>query len=1359
MSILKTLLFCIILFLSSSLGDVTIVEPSFNATTNPSLSNDTSRLNEIFRMPIVAAYERGEIRFNVNYVTKDAPTPNATFQVDPTEQAQWVSDIVSDQNITIVHSVASESNAIELYNALNVSNRTNIFLYNWVTPEGNSLRNSFNRQILELKPSISDELVALITFTAHELGLSRYTLITSSSKIPPVMEDILQSFGNKLQLYVVHSDENQPLDEDQLDNITNSYPQAVFFVSQPLISAKYIPQLKARLPEDTVYLMTSLTSYGISRENILIDLAIVHNMTVSNITKNLYSSNPFFTLDELLNPASIVGNLIMRDIMDSNYTQVDITDAQDGAYYLQGKWIANMLTSMTEEETLTTHAYNNPMSLLSGLVTGPILDDCSLSCCNTGIRKVRIQKYNQITAAEEELDDPYSFNWQTCRAKDSSPGIPLVFGQVIRSVDGNNTINYGEEIQKGLIAAFEESEMPLNLLTFVSDSENKTAEYARSLIYDYNVISLVGSSDFDTLLNTVLPISHDNMGNRNFSIIGTSSRVIQQDFTDTVLYISTSVRDQVAATIYSISATLGGRVYIFHSNSVVNRNAASICDDVLETYDIGNVVCSGTTEYEKDAFDPSIISTLDFDIGIFISGGSTQDTISLVSSPLSESMIFFIIGELSPETVMNSVNIDRDSVQFVSPLPALSTQYGIVADYITNYKNEHTTGSLEGYIMGHFIADLLSSVSGVVTQKKVADAAYQSSLFRAGELIFGPYSDKCMKTDEDGPCCNQGYRTVHFSTVNVSNSLYPYTFDTCGFRYIDDDAGDNGDDSSINTEAIIGSIAAVAAVLFSCLVLFMVTCFVVIVALVVVSLASAAGVFYLRRNDGFIILEELKEPDYYQIAFPEPVNMNQIDSDLNVALPFDKLKSIEEKIGIFESFMNDEKYTIPVNLALRAAAFDKYQLSFHLFNFYRYNESIMNVLDLLSRYELKTEYGSSDFYQGLMRQDSTMSQLFKRYTMVCGLPYLWHSMAHNLHKLRELTMTNRQKQAMRSTTSNSMDSGSIQLDLRKRKDKSKQAILINTYQLKLSATKIFAQLKSTPFPVSLKNLICTLAYISGEKNSRFTKENPDHRFTLDNPEVYATIVNCMFLRYICNAIVAPQQYGLMAEPPSSRMLRVCTLLSKMLQNLANQVRFKEEHMEKMNEFVESNMDGMSEWLEEFVKDTPLSEHKRNEIESDKPTSDSSTDSPTYIKQARNKDDSYQGDLEITRMHYDASLKWLLCMSLMNKDTFLNILSSNMTDKEFKKCRKEYLSKIGYYGMMTEKLLHYRIRKRNKKKKNVHEEEETTASEKSSEGFEITQSEGVGSDEEKIITRESNEHRSRRERPKKRKKIGKQKSVE
>jgi len=78
------------------------------------------------------------------------------------------------------------------------------------------------------------------------------------------------------------------------------------------------------------------------------------------------------------------------------------------------------------------------------------------------------------------------------------------------------------------------------------------------------------------------------------------------------------------------------------------------------------------------------------------------------------------------------------------------------------------------------------------------------------------------------------------------------------------------------------------------------------------------------------------------------------------------------------------------------------------------------------------------------------------------------------------------------------------------------------------------------------------------------------------------------LRFFCPAVSSPEAYGIVEEPPSASARRLLILITKVLQNLSNDVEFgsKEPYMTKMNDFIQSNRVKLGQFYDRLVKPSP-----------------------------------------------------------------------------------------------------------------------------------------------------------------------------
>jgi neurofibromin 1 len=120
---------------------------------------------------------------------------------------------------------------------------------------------------------------------------------------------------------------------------------------------------------------------------------------------------------------------------------------------------------------------------------------------------------------------------------------------------------------------------------------------------------------------------------------------------------------------------------------------------------------------------------------------------------------------------------------------------------------------------------------------------------------------------------------------------------------------------------------------------------------------------------------------------------------------------------------------------------------------------------------------------------------------------------------------------------------------------------INVLMLQLTCQKFLVQIlrSSGDCPGEFKQLCAHIKAVIEKKFPEF---------------IYKAIGSFIFLRFFNTGITVPETYGLMSTPPNPVARRQLILLSKVLQNLANGVKFgsKESFMTKLNGFITANQE-------------------------------------------------------------------------------------------------------------------------------------------------------------------------------------------
>ncbi|KAH3745984.1 GTPase-activator protein for Ras family GTPase [Pelomyxa schiedti] len=224
----------------------------------------------------------------------------------------------------------------------------------------------------------------------------------------------------------------------------------------------------------------------------------------------------------------------------------------------------------------------------------------------------------------------------------------------------------------------------------------------------------------------------------------------------------------------------------------------------------------------------------------------------------------------------------------------------------------------------------------------------------------------------------------------------------------------------------------------------------------------------------------------------------------------------------------------------------------------------------------------------LFRANSFASKMFRSYSKLLGLEYLWFTLGGFLAEMAWLAQQDELKaQALAKLQPKAADADAeptdtsmaasaqfndFEVDPTKMKagfDEEAQSYMLAERSRKL----LVAVLRSKDrMPPQIRALVKCI-------REQVTKRFPD----VENI-AHIAIGGVIFLRFICPALTLPHVYGLLKAPPDTRLQRQVILLSKVIQNLANGVLFggKEPYMRNMNEFISRNLDEINDWMDSLA---------------------------------------------------------------------------------------------------------------------------------------------------------------------------------
>lgn len=372
--------------------------------------------------------------------------------------------------------------------------------------------------------------------------------------------------------------------------------------------------------------------------------------------------------------------------------------------------------------------------------------------------------------------------------------------------------------------------------------------------------------------------------------------------------------------------------------------------------------------------------------------------------------------------------------------------------------------------------------------------------------------------------------------VSVRYDNAPYTISLIKYQY---------SDSTASTAATAGGIVA---------------------GLVVIAGLGIGGFFLYKRQFKGALLVSIREPDYVQVAY---------GTDLipRYRMPADEYKKLDDSLS-------RKDFAIQLGLSSFCPATEQDLLAKSLVHI-GYDYDPIFTIDLLTAV-IQNEVASCIQENTIFRGNSIASKMFKFYSRMTGIKYLWRCMARIIAELETLGMKELKQQDAAKLGKDKKKDGTSLLEVSMELDENKMGkgntqddldVDTNILQLKLTCQKLFSVLVKN----SVKDIPVEFRRIFQEID-----EAVMNKFGSDDAS-FKAIGGFFFLRFVCPAITAPHFYGLLENPPNTLTQRQLVLISKTLQCLANMTvpGKKEKYMERLSDFISNGIPKVIKFYEQI----------------------------------------------------------------------------------------------------------------------------------------------------------------------------------
>ena len=1060
-----------------------------------------------------------------------------------------------------------------------------------------NIRNPFRRNVMHILAGNQDEMVALVSYATRILKVSRIAAFDSGLDFGAALNATLDVQGRRLVGYK-KNDTGKIIPGVDVAYFAGVNPEAI--VVGLTADQFYMFVTEARslgVLNNTAFLIPSPAGTSGSLPSFL---------TTPELRKNVYTVSTFPLYDASETTGNTINSRVNQDIATYDPMLVadgapfgfslDISTLQSAAVF---NWLGSIMDTIEcdqlSRETLLDAAYRAAsLAITDDVFVGTFRDICpenvenSPECCNQGAQSVTVLSMNEDQGVWKEEE---SFAWTGCSALPEDAVIPYLVGSV------GETDMFFQSVQTGLDAGL---------------SENPV----KGLVLNYGGNSVEGQeiTDLYTELEEQDSVSA-MIGSRYSQLYGGytaffESYVIETELIENVMRMFPSLSDRLYAVCANEAGKMDGLVILGTRNGGSVQFTEEIVRPILdiweEEFEIGRIDTVRITDF-TDIAGYEFVALLD-DLG-------TQQGLNVATFLSSFGRFYLTEGFHLAATTRKIQDTFPNALLVWTEFGTENNQTGgLLGEFLSEINPEDTFAPVEftNYLLGRFVARILSSINGKVTPERVIQTIYDLKVFSVGQdafdsLLIGPFippeqEETESKRQVSSSGCNRGMRSmalIDATSMDVSTvSAVPLIeWETCGLQQSSEASnGSSGDNNTEIIAIVVGIIAGAFVITLLCCILIIVGS-VVVILVAVVATGAVSTVAVKKRLQTVEIKERLLvEPNYDELAI-------QYDFELKVALDAwiavnygHNKKTLSKDGALFLEFLTDSETGHVVTTTLIECAEYEPWLSWVLLYVFDGNLQTEEFLSLLVRNELDTSEQDAGSMKSasmltnvrpgtLLRSDCFLNQVYRNLVFLYGLQYIWKTLAQEIDQLRKAVQqeqdlkTEDDYNASLAKSGNDTDSDmftygsggthrTVMTNYGELKTNADKRYLDATVSLlELYGQRIINKIADTPFPYML-NKVCTQVGAMMKENTEGQDEETRKRI------IRSAMANFVFLRLLCPAITAPQKYGIISEEEklNSGTLRTLVILSKVLQNVANgMVNAKEDYMKPMENFQKKNI--------------------------------------------------------------------------------------------------------------------------------------------------------------------------------------------